>query len=723
MSLKMFFNKTLMLSLILLSMLYYSCSMAEVDQTIEENINHEIEQNIKSKTKDNSQHINQKSVSANLEKNEINSEKKDLKEDNSIVIPKKLPMVFPLGTESEIRAWTKLRLPEFFYGKNLRFINNDNPTDRVFYFRHVIDLNLEYKFINKDKNYDIVFAKANIRDKGVWGDPESIAFVTANTIKLLDSVVGDHSHAIPRHIFWMRELWMELALNDILSIPFANKHTLTLGLFPFELGRGISLGAAYAVDPTDLGFYAEAQVDQYAPGAKLSGNFENQSLLYDLYAAILNNRSATFSQTNENIRGQEFGHRNDQARGFGIVNYLVAGRLKWFPFKRPNCTMYFEPYALYNHNPEQRLEFISDATINVITLGLAGESEVGNFEWGFDTAFNLGNQIVKGFDSNIIKLESRDGVVTQVNTKVRQLLPGQPLPDCSKTPTACKKIPLAIYAPENQEVIEISEQSGGQNCKIIGQNKLGTLVNDCTRFVNPYVNHLKGYMGVFDISYYLCKPELKVSGAVGFASGGPDPNKDLEKFGDCQKNSDYLGFIGLQEVYSGTRVKSAFLLNGPARIPRLLPFPSQDARHPYPTSISRFTNIVFTGTSLDWRPKFSIHKWSFNPNLLFYWQEHETRIYNKHAREFCKLDCASNYLGSEFNIFIESQLVDGLKFFAISAVYFPGQHYKDIKGIPLSRAQQVYLDNKDKSGIVNSRIPATGHDIAYFSNVGLEYKF
>ncbi|MCK9542971.1 MAG: hypothetical protein M0R03_13170, partial [Novosphingobium sp.] len=139
--------------------------------------------------------IKQEDIEEKDKKSEQNSEDKDKKRLS------KLPIILPLG-DSEIRAWCKFRMPEFFYGKNLTLLNNDNPSDRIIYFRHVIDLNLEYKFVNQEKAYDIIFAKMNIRNKGIWGDPESIAFVTANTIKFLDSVMSDHSHALPRHIFW-----------------------------------------------------------------------------------------------------------------------------------------------------------------------------------------------------------------------------------------------------------------------------------------------------------------------------------------------------------------------------------------------------------------------------------------------------------------------------------------------------------------------------------------
>ena len=295
-----------------------------------------------------------------------------------------------------------------------------------------------------------------VRNKGVWGDPESIALTTPSTIKQLDAVFGDHRHAIPRHILWIRELWIQLSLNDIACIPFCNQHYLTFGAFPFELGRGIALGTAYAVDASDLGYYTENAIDQYAFGGKISGDIIKDKLTYDLYAAVLDNKASTFDYVNLKIRGQQYGHRNDQARGFGIINYIVAARVRWFPsFQGERTKARIEPYALYNHNPEQRIEFTGDAKSNLFTMGLAAEFEFGRFEAGFDTAFNFGKQTVYGWDRNIIKLDNRAGTAVVVNSRVRQAPPGI-VPNASTSP-------LALKVTANQNIINLSPQAATEN--------------------------------------------------------------------------------------------------------------------------------------------------------------------------------------------------------------------------------------------------------------------
>lgn len=629
-------------------------------------------------------------------------------DDNKGRLFKKIPMKCILG-DSELRFWVKLRFPEFFYGKNLRFLNDRNHADQVLFFRHIIDINTEYRYINSVKNYDIIFAKLNLRNKSFWGDHESIAATTPSEIRILDSTLGSHSHAIPRHFMWIRELWMQVSLSDLLCIPFCNFHAFTFGIFPFELGRGIALGASYAVDASDLGFYSEASVDQYAFGGKLTGTLIKDFLEYDIYGAILDNKANNFGVCHAKIRGQEFGRRNNPERGFGVINFLVAGRLRVQPIRCPgNTSINFEPYIVYNRNPEQKIEFLGDSESHLITIGVASENEYYNFEWGFDTAFNLGHQIVRGIDANTIKLENRDGFLVEVNSKVKQKKDGETAP--------------ALKIKENQIIINNSEHSVEENGKVIGVNDHGELINDKHRFFKPFVNKFKGSMFVFDFGYFIKKPDLKICAGFGYASGDQNPNRDHEKTGDARRDMDYQGFIGLQETYSGIRIKSAFLLAGSGRVPRVLSFPSEFVENPFPSQVARFTNILFVCACTKWRPRASPKKWSLNPNIFAYWQEKPSRFHGIVPAHLSRPE-ASTFLGVELNAFVEAELIEGLNFFSVGALFFPGQHFKDIKGIPLNRAQKEFLENRDKKGIINEHTPLLGDDNAFFLNVGLEYKF
>lgn len=617
---------------------------------------------------------------------------------------KKMPLIYENG-DSIFEFSGKLRI-DAFYGKNLKLLNNDNPTDRVLLpGGHTLDLNFMYSYGRASHDYDVMKVKGTLRNKSTWGDPESIASTGFSTIRDLDAVIGDHNHPIPVNFPIIRELWMQMVLNDVLNLDFTYRHYFTMGLFPFQLGRGIALGDAYATVPDFLGYNPANAVQQYAPAFKLSGALAaNDALVYDLYAAILDNRSDTFDNVNLNILGQQYGHRFNQARGFGIINYILAGRLRWFPFDAPGKKLSFEPYALYDDEREQKIEFLGDASSKLGTLGLAMEGEFGDFEIGFDMAFNVGRQEVKGWDRNIIVKELRNAIPTFVNDKVLDSGTGK----------------KALFIPANQAIIDSSIRQADQNGKIIDAS---TLRNDINRFTDPYTNKYGGSMMVFDVAYWLCRPDIKIAAATGFATGDENPNRDLNDPHDSDIDGQFDGFISLQERYSGTRVRSAYLLSGSGKIPRVLSFPSADLQGDrFASTVSRFTNIIFAGSALWLKARTCNHTWDINPNIIAYWQEHQTKAFDIAANQTSATKFARRYLGLELNIFIETMLLPDLKFFTVAALFVPGGHFDDIKGRPITKDQQKFLDAVIKTGIANT-VPLVGADPSYFFNIGLEYKF
>lgn len=626
----------------------------------------------------------------------------------------KMPLIFEKG-DSSLEIYNKLRVDAFF-GKNLRLLNDNNPTDKVAIpGRHTLDTSVIYRCGFASHCHDVVKLKGTLRNKYTWGDADGNASTTFNTIKAGDVVFGDHSHGIPLNLPIIRELWMELTLNDIVHHSFKNPdrlHYLTMGLFPFQLGRGIALGDAYTVSPELLGYNPAFAVQQYAPGIKFGGQLmDKKALLYDLYVAILDNKSDTFDNVNMKTRGQQCGHRFNQARGFGIINYLIAGHLKWFPYNEPCKKLSLEPYILFDHERHQKVDFPDDAMSKLGTAGLAMEGQYGNFSFGFDTAANFGSQTVFCWDRNAIVPEIRNGVFMAVNDKVTAINNNPATNDL-----AGKK---AVYTPANQEFIDTTPQNVCQNGQRIDDSNLK---NDLTRFRPCYKNFYRGAMAVADFDYKFT-PDFKLAAGFGWARGDESPNKDLESPNDSRCNSDYNGFVSLQEIYYGTRVRSAFLLSGPARIPRVLSFPSPDLPdNKYPATVTRFTNLRFGGAALWWDAHTAHHTWNINSNIIAFWQDHRTRIFEE-AEEGRLSRPASSFLGVEINAYIETMLMQDLKFFVVSSVFVPGTHYKDIKGRPLNKDQQKFLDSLDVTGINTDRVPVLGADPAFFANFGLEYKF
>lgn len=692
------------------------------EQEAEKASDKDLETAVKSKQQKEEKNKSEKKEDKTEEKNEKKDKNNDKnkKEDKEKKDPKKLPILY-IAEDSEFRFYTRFR-PEFFYGKNLRLLNNSNKIDQVLYFRHILDCNYEYHFGKASRKYDVVIFKVTLRNKGIWGDHDSIATTTDSEIKRPIGISGGHKHALPRHFLWIRELWMQMALKDLLCVDFKNMHTFTLGAFPFEVGRGIALGSAYGVTPDLLGYYAEAAIDQYAFGGKFSGEFCKDRLSYDFYAAILDNKASGFEHTNAPIRKQQLGFFRNPARGFGVINYVLAGRFRWFPPICKEHKVYFEPYIVFNDHPEHKIEFVGDARGKLGTAGCAAEFEMGRLELGFDTAFNFGGQEVHGWDRNHIVEQNRDGHAVFVNTRVKQ------------TDPVTGKSQLALATDANEAIINDSipktacvTDAEKLNGKVIGSNALGTLVNDKHRFTDRETISFAGSMFVMDIGYNICKPELKLCGTFGFASGDENPHKELHRAEDPQRHFTYKGFISLLEAYTGVRVRSAFLLSGSGRIPRFLSFPTDDVADPFPSSVTRFTNLLFTGTGIQIKLPKTYRKWSLNPNALWYWQESATLIpLGKSSAKAGKTQktVADRFLGTELNIFAEAEALTDLRFFLVGSIFFPGKHYRDIKNVPHNKDQKKFIEAREKNELHKvDFVPLLGDDKAWFLNVGLEYKF
>ena len=623
----------------------------------------------------------------------------------------------------------KLKM-EGYYGKNTRLLNNCNDgLDKMVWQKFTWDPKFTHTLANEVCGWDTLTFLANIRCKGTFGAPESAYKTAATPIKDDVVVLGYHTHPLTVHIPIVRELWLEMTINDVLGATFKHRHTFTMGLFPFQLGRGIALGDAYAVMPDITGYDPASSVDQYAPGFKLSGSIADGGMCdYDLYAAILSNRSDRFEAVNDMILGSLYGHRQAQARGFGKINYIFASRLKCQLIDESDRKLYIEPYALFNDEREQLVEIRGDAHSQLGTLGFMTEMVLGQLDFGFEAALNVGKQHVYGLDRNTIRKDLRQiksgstvlgTAQTIVNSKVTAIATNTETGD-----TAGKN---ALFTPTNQAIANSQIANSTENSCLAGYNNQiipnpatgapSNLKNAIDRFRNPYDNTYSGSMFVFDATYHLAHPDMMVSGCVGLATGDIAPNADLDEPNDASVDGNYKGFMSLQELYSGTRVRSAYLLGGKGGVPRLLSFPVGNVGGGYPQMVNRFTNLIFTGGGFAWEHETARHTWKFNPNIISFWQQYPTRL---------ETNCfARMHLGTEINLYVDVMILEGLTFSMLTGVFLPGNHYADVKGRPITKDAAAALERRNKTGssIDDVCLPTLGDDKAFFISAGFEYRF
>lgn len=628
--------------------------------------------------------------------------------------PAKAKLIFDSGN-SRFELDAKLRTGEIEYKKNSQWLNSSVPTDRYLVAgTHNLDLNFIYTYGMATCGVPVARVKCNMRNRATWGAPESFVGTSVSEIKDNEAVLGRHSHSLGVNVFFIRELRFDLDFARIFDITTKNSHMLSMGMFPYQLGRGISLGDAYTTAPDFLGYNPANAIQQYAPAFMLAGDIGNSGRIkYDVYVEIADNKASSADNTNARIRGQQFGHKFDQTRGPLIFNSIFASRVKAQIVQQCDAAVTFEPYFMFNKEDEQKIEFLGDSTSRLSTLGAAFDGNFGNCDFSFECAFNRGSQHVYGVDRNIVQAALSNGTDIRNNSKVVAIATVAP-------DTAGQN---ALYTTANQAIIDTSPQGASQNGLQIGTSNLR---NASDRFSDPYNNLFRGYMLVADFGYYLSNPNLKVALAAGFASGDENPNRDLDELGDhTQDNCKYTGFVGLQERYNGKLVRSAFLMSGAGKIPRILSEPdSESVTSQYPSSVSRFTDLAYFGGAI-WGKKVtnSGYAWNVNPNILAFWQTHQSGIFDRSTQSFSQRIFASTYLGIEANVIADLTIAEDCKIFYVLGFFVPGNHYYDIRGVPLNREQQRYYDQVDQSGVASSVVPTLGTSTAFFANVGFEYKF
>lgn len=592
--------------------------------------------------------------------------------------------------------------PESFFGENISSFNKHDKADRIFYPRHTVDANIDLSY-GKDQENPAVHFKANIRNKAQWGTVEGIVKTTSSPIKTNEVVLGEHNHALPRNIFWMREIFADFDLAKALSLPFENKHKIVLGAFPYQLGRGIALGDAYAVGAESLGFWTDSVVDQFAYGFLLSNELVKDILTHEFYVALLQNKSGSLSDTNAKVLGQEYGKLNNPKRGFGSANFVVSGTLKWQVLDDDvnGYNLSVQPYWLFNRESEQSVEFFADARGILGTIGLASEFEAQKFEFGFDCAINAGKQQVKGWDRNKIVQELRDGIPTVVNSHAYA---GDP------TSLSSSKL-IYVLGSNTQKAVDQAVRATAQNGKeivgIIDGLTGGTSVfNSLNRFRDPYTNIFNGWMVVADAAYWFAEDTVRLATMAGIASGDEFPNfKPVD--------GSYSGFVGLQELYSGDRVKSAFFLGGAGKPKRPFSKPTFEETPDkfLNVAVSGFSNLMLVGGSVLWKPVELTKKMNIQTNVLAFWQETETGK-------------ASRYLGVEGNLFFNCALLDNVELYSVASFFVPGSFYTDRKDTAFLTSTQIEIaDELDVTGYNADPVPGLNDHVAFTFNVGLKFSF
>lgn len=597
---------------------------------------------------------------------------------------------------------------EYTFANNSVMLNGDIP-DQVGFFKTTLELSPSFAWGKQKYGHDAVETKVTLRHKSLWGQGGATTITDNIPVNVSQTLTKPHSHKSVMPLMWVKEAWIKLSLGALLGCQSENLHSLQLGMFGFSLGRGISFGDGYGTPKGYLGVYDRVN-DFMAPGILFSGSIIKDRIEYDLYYSKRVENSAKLSDTFNQEKYQQIGHKLSPWRGKGKDDDLWAAQFKFLALNEANDNqeLKFQPYILYNDAQDKKVEFPGDSRMRLGIAGLGIDYKNSGFEAGCEAALNFGRQDVYAWDRNQNQLKRDDstGNIQELYTKVVNASNGTPA-------FVSDDRDNRLWATDSQVVVAATNnQSTGSDTAVITDKNGTPLYSANDRFRQAYKNTLKGWMAVADMSYHFESINLKIATAGGYASGDKNPH-------DQESDGSYRGFIGLDELYMAGKVTSIMMLcERDIMRPQSIVEGALNGSNTIETD-SSFTDIAYVGGGLTWNPTIRSHKLTVNPNVLGFWKASSSLKYDAANGVVLPNTSANKYLGTEFNMIAELELLQDLKLLGKIAFFLPGGYYTDIKGVPLAGdfTKDYAIDGATQ---VKYRL---SNDGALYLNVGLEYKF
>lgn len=594
---------------------------------------------------------------------------------------------------------------ESFFSNNMTFFNASINEDSIFFIRTTFDFYSTFTQGDYDQPRLIFYDTFRFRFK--WGTPAEIKSEDSS-LTLSTTTIPVKGTATNKHLLWMRESWLKIMLGSLGE----HNNYVQVGLIPYQVGRGISLGTAYNTTGY-LGFNPGSSIDQYAPAVLFSFNPIPKRFNVDFYAALTENKQTSLSENAALIHAHEL--NACAKRGTGRQSVLVAMRSEIAAYKKDQENVTFEPYIIHLHAPDQPLEFPYDVDAFISTAGMSIEGAGNRYSWGIEGATNFGSFYIRPWDRNYTTIAKDDttGSLFEQFTKVYTQDPATTL-----KPTPAKNTKnIATF-------LEGSPHNRSENGKYIGTVDATPLYNAFDRFRPEQQRFLSGYFFVADVIYEFIPKAFNAAIGIGYASGYIDHQCDTNVIpSDELMNGLFPAFIPLQSVYSGKRLRHLVLFN--EGVPRFnVKLPNADLSGKNVTAVqttdivNEMTNIAFIGTRFDWR----VQAWkksavNIAQNIVCYWAP-ETADYTIPDDSDVAVDDvpiglrviatehSSNFIGTEFTTEFSAMLYEKIKISGYFGVIFPGPHYKDMAGT-----------------IIKKHNVPTGCDLGYVGNIGAAYFF
>lgn len=578
---------------------------------------------------------------------------------------------------------------EIYANRNMTYLNNSVLNDSAFRYRTTLDGNFLAQYGDLIKN-----PKVEVKGTGRFRyDVGTAALVktAATSVSIAGTAFDIPSSSVQKTLLFLRELSMKISLDEHED---GSDHYIKFGSFPYELGRGISLGAAYNSGGF-LGLDPRFSIDQFASGGIFHTDVYHESLTLDIYFALLSNPNGSFAENNASIRANEIMSSSaSTTRGPNRGVWFGSASFNWDAIDLESCKLLVNPYLYMHVSPDQTLEFAADTDSQIYGIGTAVEFKVGKFQWAFEGSFQGGQTQIKAWDRNVTKFINSGSETVPLAAGVFQYTKVYSDPGLTT---------LAFATTANQSVVNSLPEGFEQNGKEIGTSGL---YNAIDRFRPTQRQYYHGYFFVTDASYDFLDDQIKWCGDVGYVSGELDDLYDLTNVTQEElMNRSYTGFVPIQSVYSGKKIQHLVMLN--TGVPRFT------VENPYlstaelnvvsrvtgvSTLTDKFTNLAYVGTAIEFKPaKFKDQKLVLKPTAIYYWMPYAPFLEDG-------VTVASHALGTALSLELEATLKECINVGGYVGLMLPGEQYKQFSGLQL------------KGGKL-------GSNAAYVLNFFMAYKF
>lgn len=317
------------------------------------------------------------------------------------------------GQDVDLLIGGRIRHEGVYFDKTLTL--RDDFNDRYAFNRTKINLDFHSQHGLRTYGKPAIDMHTTLTSMTIWDDANTYTpLVEEPTLlnrgnHLLETEFDSHKHKGVVPLLYLDEGWVRLYVDTILEMTYPLR--ITIGHFPFILGRGVALGDYPDGAEKYLGWHTPGNpgnATHRSPGILLSADLTDWCTL-ELYYSLWKKRSHGLDFTRKVINARRLDVENRNSiealeRGTHNDTMIFAARLGIKHQFSHNNSLYVEPYALFIDAPELTLEFEGDSAARIATFGCMAEYNNSGFSFNAEVASQFGSHTVHPIDRNHVIL-------------------------------------------------------------------------------------------------------------------------------------------------------------------------------------------------------------------------------------------------------------------------------------------------------------------------------